>query len=261
MSTISLRKHAIAAAVVSLGFTMGAVAQTAGSSTTTPSGSSATSASARADSQGEAKLERSERKFIEETAAHGMAEVELGKLAQQKGSSDQVKQFGERMVKDHTKANDELKQIAAAKGVELPTEMEREHRREIEKLSKLSGEEFDREYMKAMVDDHEKDVKKFEKMAEDAKDPQVKEFASSTLPVLKQHEQLAETTHAALKDDKPSTASSDRADPGAASGSVSTSGTGSTSGSGTSGSMESGSSGSSGSSSGSMGGDSKERKY
>lgn len=214
MSRITLTRHAVAVAVLSLGFCAGAIAQTAATSPSGTSDKSATSASTKADAKAEAKLDRGERKFIEEAAAHGMAEVELGKLAMEKGSSDQVKNFGERMVEDHSKANEQVQQIASTHGIELPKEIDRQHRRELEKLQKLSGEEFDREYMKSMVDDHKKDVKDFKKMAEKAKDPQVKSFASSTAPKLEQHLQLAQTTMAAVQDKGDRrTAGSDKSGP------------------------------------------------
>lgn len=128
-----------------------------------------------------------------------MAEVELGKLAQQKAASDQVKQFASKMVDDHSKANDQLKQIASAKGVSIPSDMDRSARREIERLQKLSGAKFDREYMEHMVSDHKKDVKEFRSEAKSAKDSDLKNFASTALPTLEQHLELAKSTHAAVK--------------------------------------------------------------
>jgi putative membrane protein len=98
------------------------------------------------------------------------------------------------MVDDHSKANDQLKQIATSKGVNLPTELDRSTQRELDKLSKLSGAEFDREYMKHMVSDHKKDVSEFKSEANRAKDPDVKQFAASTLPTLQQHLDLAQWT-------------------------------------------------------------------
>ncbi len=130
-----------------------------------------------------------------------MAEVELGKLAQEKGGSDQVKQFGKRMVDDHSKANDQLKSVAAAKGVQLPTEPDRGERREMDRLSKKSGADFDKDYMSHMVSDHKKDVSEFQHESKGAKDADVKNFAASTLPVLEQHLDLAKSTDAAVKNE------------------------------------------------------------
>ena len=145
------------------------------------------------------KLAHGDKSFIEEAAKGGMAEVQLGQLAAQKGGSEDVKKFGQKMADDHSKANDQLKQLASSKGVGLPTDIDRSAKREHDKLSKMSGADFDREYMKHMVSDHKKDVKDFQKEAKSAKDPDVKSFASSTLPTLEQHLQLAQQTDAAVR--------------------------------------------------------------
>lgn len=142
-----------------------------------------------------AALSEAERKFMADAAQGGMAEVELGRMAAERGANPSVKQFGQRMVDDHTKAGDELKQLAARKGVTLPTEVNPEQKELRDKLSKLSGAAFDREYMKAMVEDHEKVVKAFQDEAGDGADSDVKAFASKTLPTLQQHLQLARETN------------------------------------------------------------------
>jgi len=198
-----LRKTALSVALLSLGIAMSATAQTSPApSAATSSGSPAgASSSARSNTAGNDKLSHGDRKFIEEAAQGGMAEVQLGQLATQKAQSDQVKQFGQKMVDDHTKANDQLKQIASSKGVTLPTTLDSKSKREMDRLSKLSGAQFDREYMKHMVSDHRKDVKDFKKEAKSAKDPDLKSFASSTEPVLEQHLQLAESTDAAVRNE------------------------------------------------------------
>jgi putative membrane protein len=134
----------------------------------------------------------SDRKFMEKAAEGGMAEVQLGKLATQKAESDQVKQFGQRMVDDHSKANQQLKQLASTKGVTLPTSLDKTSQKEYDKLSKLSGAQFDREYMDHMVSDHKKDISEFKSEAKKAKDADVKQFASSTLPTLEEHLNLAQ---------------------------------------------------------------------
>ena len=95
------------------------------------------------------------RMFINNMAIAGMAEVQLGKLASERGMSADVKQFGQMMVTDHTKANDELKQIAAKLNIQLPTELDTKHKALADRLSKLQGAEFDREYAMAMVSGHE----------------------------------------------------------------------------------------------------------
>ncbi len=125
--------------------------------------------------------------FMNSAAPGNMAEVELGKMAAGKAQNPDVKAFGQKMVEDHTKANDELKQIAAQKKVMLPPDVMPAHKQLMEKLSKLSGAEFDKEYVAAMVADHEKDVAAFENVSKTAADADVKAFATKTLPTLKMH--------------------------------------------------------------------------
>ncbi len=131
-------------------------------------------------------------KFMQKAAVGGMYEVEAGKLAAQKGSSDEVKKFGQRMVDDHSKVNDEMKQLAGSKGVTLPTALDRKSKDKIDKLSRLSGAEFDRQYANDMVKDHKEDIKEFSKEANKGKDPDVKALASKTLPTLKEHLKMAQ---------------------------------------------------------------------
>lgn len=143
-------------------------------------------------------LSASDRKFVMNAAMGGMAEVSLGQLAVQKASSADVRQFGQRMVDDHTKANDNLKQVAAQKGLTLPTALDAKHQADMDKLSKLSGDAFDRAYMKDMVKDHQQDTKEFQNEANKGQDADIKSFASTTLPVLQEHLSMAQSTNAAL---------------------------------------------------------------
>ena len=129
-------------------------------------------------------------RFAMEAAMGGMMEVELGKVAASKGASDEVRQFGQRMVDDHSKANSELMQIASGKGMTLPTAPDPKHQAEMRKLSALYGEKFDKEYVKMMLKDHKKDVAAFEKEAGGGMDAELKAFASSTLPTLREHLQM-----------------------------------------------------------------------
>jgi putative membrane protein len=135
----------------------------------------------------------SDQSFLKEAAAGGLAEVELGQLAAEKSSNPEVKKFAERMVTDHGKANDQLKEIAAQKGIELPTEPSAKHKATKERLSKLSGDEFDKAYMSNMLSDHKKDVAAFRKESTEGKDPVLKEFATKTLPTLEEHLKDAES--------------------------------------------------------------------
>lgn len=126
-------------------------------------------------------------KFMTAAAQGGMAEVQLGRLAAERGSSDAVKQFGQHMVMDHTKANQELMQVAQRKNVSLPQEVNSDQKSEADKLSKLSGADFDKEYVDYMVKDHEKDAKEFQEQANNGTDADVKAFAAKTLPVIQSH--------------------------------------------------------------------------
>ena len=144
-------------------------------------------------------LSHGERKFIEEAAKGGMSEVELGQFAQEHASNPQVKQFAAKMVQDHSKANEELRSLAQAKGVTVPSGPKNTEKHEMGKLAKLQGDAFDREYMDHMVKDHQKDVKEFQQASKDAKDPDVKGFASKTLAVIEGHLQVAQRTDDAIK--------------------------------------------------------------
>ena len=144
------------------------------------------------------KLSGKDRSFAMEAAIGGMAEVELGKLAQQNAQSDDVKQFGARMVQDHTNANQQLTPILSAKDVQVPAQLDAAHRRTYDRLSNMRGAEFDRAYMHDMVQDHEKDVKKFRQEAEHGGDADLKGFAQNTLPVLEQHLKMAQDTNKSL---------------------------------------------------------------
>jgi putative membrane protein len=135
----------------------------------------------------------SDQHFIKEAADGGMAEVELGQLAADKASNPQVKEFAQRMVKDHSQANDQLKQIAMQKGVTLPSSPSAKYEMTKKKLSKMSGDAFDQAYMQDMLKDHKADIATFEKESTSGKDPDVKQFASQTLPTLKDHLKQAES--------------------------------------------------------------------
>ena len=132
-------------------------------------------------------LKSPDAKFAMKAAQGGMAEVQLGQLAAQKGSNADVKAFGQQMVDDHRKANDELKSVAAQENMTLPATLDAKDQALMAKLQGMSGPDFDRTYVKAMLKDHQEDVKEFQKEADKGKDPQIKNFASQTLPVLQQH--------------------------------------------------------------------------
>ena len=138
--------------------------------------------------------------FVMKAAEANMAEVELGKVATEKAMRDEVKKFGQMMVDDHTKAGDELKMIATQKNITWPTETDREHKALGSKLSGLSGAEFDRAYIQAMVDGHKKVAADVRKESTSGKDPEVKAWAAKALPTIEMHLKQAESinrdTHA-----------------------------------------------------------------
>ncbi|HMF77459.1 MAG TPA: DUF4142 domain-containing protein [Bryobacteraceae bacterium] len=138
--------------------------------------------------------------FLKDAAMGGMTEVELGKLASQKASRDDVKQFAQKMVDDHTKANEQLKELAAKANVKIPDALDSKHQSRIDKMSKLSGEDFDKAYVKNQLKDHQSHVKDFTAEAQNGMDPDVKAFASSTLPTLQQHLEQAKALNKSGKE-------------------------------------------------------------
>ncbi|WP_460891158.1 DUF4142 domain-containing protein [Rufibacter soli] len=138
--------------------------------------------------------------FVMKAASGGMMEVEAGKLASTKAKDAGVKQFGQRMVTDHSKANTELKALAAKKGIKLPPSLLPEHQQHLDMLSKApAGAEFDLMYMQHMVEDHNKDVQEFERQSTTGQDAEVKAFAAKTLPVLREHQKAAQALYDKLK--------------------------------------------------------------
>jgi putative membrane protein len=144
------------------------------------------------------KHAKKEMKFVNEAAMGGMAEVKLGQLAVEKGSSEDVKKFGQMMVDDHTKANDELKSMAQSKQIDLPTDLGK-HQKMYDKLAAMSGSDFDKAYIDAMVKDHKEDVSLFEKEANKGDDAELKAWAAKTLPTLQMHLQHAQDLQKAMK--------------------------------------------------------------
>jgi putative membrane protein len=142
--------------------------------------------------------------FMRQAAMDGMAEVELGRLASQNGSAAEVKQFGQRMADDHSKANDELKGLASQKQVTLPTEIDQKHRAMQDKFAKMNGAAFDKAYMAHMVTAHQQAVSLFQQESKAGKDAEVKAWAGKTLPTLQEHLKMARTNNASVAKSKPS---------------------------------------------------------
>lgn len=141
--------------------------------------------------------------FARKAAAAGMDEIAAGKIAQQRATNDQVRQFAQRMVEDHGKAGEELRRVASAQGITLPEKLDKSAEQDIDKLTKLNGSAFDKAYMKHNVGAHKKAVKDFGKEASAGKDEALKRFAAQTLPTLKEHERLAESTAQAVGASSP----------------------------------------------------------
>jgi putative membrane protein len=162
-------------------------------------GSNSTDSTERADSTNEAMADNADTtgtatavaeedsKFAVDAANGGMAEVQLGEVAQSKGTDPKVKEFGKMMVTDHTKANDELKALAASKNITLPAAPSEEMQKTAADISEKTGKDFDKAYIDQMVEDHKKTVKLFEDGQKNVKDAEIKAFIDKTLPVLKSH--------------------------------------------------------------------------
>jgi len=159
-------------------------------------------------------LSSADQKFVTDAATGSMAKVELGRLAAQQGSSDAVKQYGQRMVTDHSQANTELTKLASTKGVTLPTTLDTKTQEQITKMSQLSGSDFDKAYINGMVKDHQKDVTLFQKQTTSATDPDVKAYAAKTLPTLQDHLQMARDINESRASTKRSTESNKNANSG-----------------------------------------------
>ncbi|HET6556744.1 MAG TPA: DUF4142 domain-containing protein [Prolixibacteraceae bacterium] len=137
--------------------------------------------------------------FIKEATSGGLMEVELGRYAQQNAQNPRVRNFGAMMVRDHSQANEELKAILTQKNLNVTAQMEDNHRNKMNDIQKKTGADFDKEYMGEMVDDHEKDVDKFKRYAENGNDPELKAFAAKTLPILLMHQDSAKKIRDAIR--------------------------------------------------------------
>lgn len=149
--------------------------------------------------KGNSAIASSDKNFLTKSAEGGLTEVELGQIAQQKGSSEEVKQFGAQMASEHSKVNEELKDIAQKKGVNVPGKLDARHQATVDRFNKLSGRNFDRAYIHAMVKDHKEDEAEFRKASTSAQDPDVKAFAGKTLTVIQGHLNRVENLQSKLK--------------------------------------------------------------
>ena len=144
-------------------------------------------------------LKEDDTDFVVETASSGLMEVQLGEMAAKSATAANVKEFAQMMVTDHSKANEELKALAGQKGIAIPSTPGEKHMGHINSMQEKKGADFDRDYMKMMVEHHEEDVSEFEEASQSAKDPDIKAFAAKTLPVLRQHLEKARSIRDAQK--------------------------------------------------------------
>jgi putative membrane protein len=133
--------------------------------------------------------------FADRAATGGMAEVQLGLLAQTQAQGDEVKRFAQRMVTDHTLGGAQLAALARRKGLTLPRDLTSDQQATYDRLARLSGAQFDEAYMKDMQDDHDEDVVEFKKEAESGQDPDLKAWAGKTLPMLQTHDYMVHRYH------------------------------------------------------------------
>ena len=162
-----------------------------GHSTTTKdsTGTEVTDAKAVADSTNRVNkpVDKESADFAVKVADVGLTEVAMGKLAQEKATDQRVKHFGGMMISDHTKAGDELKTIADRKGITIPTTPSPEHQSAMEKLNDKKGLDWDKAYIDHMIDGHKATVDDLDKASKNLEDPDLKAFATNTLPVVKMH--------------------------------------------------------------------------
>jgi len=137
--------------------------------------------------------------FVKMAASDGLHEVELGKIGVEKGKHEAVKKFGQKMVDDHTKANQELKSVAKEAGLSVPDKMLEKHEKEVNKFREFKGDNFDAEYVKHQIKDHEMAVAMFTRASKEAKNDKVKAFAAKTLPVLQGHLEIAKKLQEQVK--------------------------------------------------------------
>ncbi|ALR30111.1 hypothetical protein ATE47_06050 [Chryseobacterium sp. IHB B 17019] len=166
------------------------------SGTTTDSAATASNTDATGKT---ASLSDQDKKFADAAAKGGLMEVMMGQLAASNASNATVKKLGEMMVKDHSKANDELKAWASTAGYTLPTSLDAEKQKKYDELKAKKGEEFDRAYTDLMVSDHKKDIAEFKKEASDGTEASLKSFAGKTVPTLEHHLMESEKAKDAVK--------------------------------------------------------------
>jgi len=167
--------------------------------TTTDTTTAGMNAGANNTTYSNAKLNEGDSAFVMKAAAGGMTEVQGGQVAQQNAQNDRVKNFGQMMVTDHSQANQQLQNLLQAKGMSMPSNLPDDKQKMLNQWQSMKGASFDKAYMKDMVEDHEKDVADFQKQANSATDPDVRAWASQTLPVLQKHLDSAKAINSSIR--------------------------------------------------------------
>jgi putative membrane protein len=180
------RAFAIASLTLSI-----ATAQSTSTSGQTSTGGQAAGSSSTAQAESGAMVGKTDMTFMTKAAQGGMMEVQLAQMAQQKAASDDVKAYARKLEEDHSKANEQLKKIAQERNVQLPSDIG-QHQQQVAKFQNLSGQEFDRAFMKMQVQHHKKDIGEFKKYQTRSMDTDLKEFAAAQMPVLQQHYEQAQ---------------------------------------------------------------------
>ncbi|MBA2248884.1 MAG: DUF4142 domain-containing protein [Chitinophagaceae bacterium] len=142
-----------------------------------------------------APVSKESSEFVMKAASGGMMEVELGQMAQQKAKSQRVKDFASMLVTDHTNANNELKSLATANNVSVPTTMMTDHQKHVDMMKNKTGTDFDKAYISMMVADHKEDIEQYKKEANATSNDAFKGFAAKALPVLQKHMDSAQAIH------------------------------------------------------------------
>jgi len=179
--------------------TTSTMADTSGTTSTYDTSGTTSTSSTTGTQAATSSMDPGDQAFANEAAQGGLAEVDMGNMAASKATNADVKSFGNRMVTDHTKLNDELKQLASTKGITLPSDVSDAEKKDMDGMSAKSGKDFDKSYIDDMVNDHEKDVAAFEKASKDLKDADLKTWATNSLPTLKEHLKLAKAAQKKVK--------------------------------------------------------------
>lgn len=186
---VNIAASMVAAGILVLGTGFGQSSATDASKTTDKAADKASSGAASS------ALSGGDRKFVMEAAMGGLTEVQAGQMVAGKSTNADVKAVAQKIVDDHTKANDELKTIASGKGITLPTDLDPKHKAMVDKMSAMSGDQMDHAFLMNMMKDHKKDIALFQKESSNGKDADLKAFATKTLPVLQEHAKHVQEAH------------------------------------------------------------------